>query len=117
MSPKFAPRCGASGLVKIVKNWQVRTDDFLKFKSAKFAAGCGDSEVKRCQNREKLAGSDDFLKFKSAKLAPRCGERAVRKPKPLKVLKPGGVGALFEIQNAFRAAGAGISTQHPYRNR
>ena len=97
--------------VKIVKNWKV-LDDYLKFKSAKFAKRCGARAVRKSKSL-KMGGSDDFLKFNAAKFAPRCSARAIWKSKPLKHQGPG---PLFEVQSAFCVASARISTKHPYEN-
>ena len=57
------------------------------------------------------------------KFAPRLRERTIWKSKSLKterfgaLLEVQGLGPLFQVENAFHVAGAGISTRHPHKNR
>lgn len=72
--------------------------------SPKFAPRCGETAIPKSKwlNTGRKRGT---WKLSSAKFAPRCGERVIMKSKPL---KHQGLGALFEVQTAFRVAGAGV---------
>ena len=100
--------------VKIVKNWRARGN-----------FGCSSRKKLNCTTpaREsdlgskwlkKMRASDDFWKLKLPKLAPRLRARTIWKSKSF---KHQALGAFSEVQNAFRVASPGISTQHPHKNR
>ena len=71
-----------------------------------------DSEVKIVKNCWH-AGST-FEKLSSAKFAPRLRARSIWKSKPLKHQV---LGTFLEVENAFRVAGAGLSTCCKIRGR
>ena len=70
-----------------------------------------DLEVKIVKKMLKTESLGRFLEVEVAKI---CTTPARRKSKSL---KHQGLGTFFEVQNAFRVVGAGISTQHPHKNR
>ena len=112
-SPKFAPRLRGSDLeVKVVKNWEVRST-FASWSRQNLHHACAWQRF-GSQNRKKLRVREHFWKLKSPKFAPRLRARTIWKSKSLKhqVLGP-----LFEVQNAFRVAGAGISIRFKMRGR
>ena len=67
-----------------------------------------------CEKKKHAACSEDFWKLSSAKFAPRLRARSIWKSK---ALKTDGLGMFLEVQNAFRVAGAGISTRCKIRDR
>ena len=59
-----------------------------------------------------MAWPEHFWKLKSPKFAPRLRARGIRKSKSLKHWVPG---TFFDLQSAFRVAGAGISIRRKMR--
>ena len=111
---KFAPRLRAR---TIRKSKSLKTDGARALLEVEVAKICTtparehDLEVKIVK---KLTASEHFWKLKSAKFAPRLRASTIWKSKSLKhqVLGP-----LFEVHNAFRVAGAGISIRFKMRGR
>ena len=98
--------------VKSVKSWQPRST-FGSWSPGNLHHACA-RERFGSQNRKKLRVREHFWKLKSAKFAPRLRASTIWKSKSLKhqVLGP-----LFEVQNAFRVAGAGILIRFKMRGR
>ena len=96
--------------VKIVKNWHVRST-FGSCSHQNLHHGCA-RERFGSQNRKKMAWSEHFWKLRSPKFAPRLRARTIWKSKSSKRR----VRRFLRVQR-FRVAGAGMSTQHPHKNR
>ena len=138
MPPKFAPRCGEEA---IRKSKRLKTDGFgglLKLDSEKFTPRCGARAIWKSksfkagstrQNLHHVVARERFGSQKSwkterfgrlfeiqirKKFAPRCGARAILKSKPLRHQV---LGTFLEVQDAFRVAGARISTRYKIRGR
>ena len=98
--------------VKIVKSWEVRST-FGSWSRQNLHHACAPARF-GSQNRKKLTVREHFWKLKSPKFAPRLRARTIWKSKSLKHQV---LGQLFEVQNAFRVAGAGISIRFKMRGR
>ena len=113
-SAKFAPRLRAR---TIWKSKSLKTESLGALLEVRVGKICttpareNDLEVKIVK---KLTASEHFWKLKSPKFAPRLRARTIWKSKSL---KHQGLGPLFEVQSAFRVAGAGISIRFKMRGR
>ena len=91
---------------------EVKTDSLGALLEVEVAKIC--TTPAREHDLEKLTVPEHFWKLKSPKFAPRLRASTIWKSKSLKHQD---LGPLFEAQSRFRAAGAGISTQHPHKDR
>ena len=109
MSPKFAPRLRARA---IWKSKSLKADGVGAFLEVEVGKICT-TPARESDLEVKIVKADGVGAVLEVEVS-RLRASAIWKPKSLKhrVLGP-----LLEVQSLFRMAGAGISTQHPHKNR